>query len=109
MRVAELVHQLAGHPLHHVGVALAKSLACGQLESGVRALGQADQLVFHGRRQLARTQRQRRRLFVEGIDHIASRAGQAVMQREKEPACTTGRSEGVALVVMKVPINWAAL
>jgi hypothetical protein len=97
MRVAELVHQLAGHPLHHVGVALAKSLACGQLESGVRALGQADQLVFHGRRQLARTQRQRRRLFVEGIDHIASRARQAVMQREKSLPARRADPKGLRL------------
>ena len=32
--VAQLVHQLARHPLLHVGVALAKGLAGGQLEAG---------------------------------------------------------------------------
>ena len=75
VRVAQLVHQLARHPLHHVGVALAKGDTGRQLKGGVRAFGQADQLLFHGGRQLACAQRQRGGLFVEGVDHVTGRAG----------------------------------
>ena len=47
--VAQFIEQLARHPLQQLRVALAKSLACGQLKGGARAFGQAQQALLDGR------------------------------------------------------------
>lgn len=81
--VAHFVEQLAPHPLLHVGVALAKSLALGQLERGACALGQAHQALLHGGRELAVAQRERGRLVGEGVDDVAGGTRQTVMQGQE--------------------------
>ena len=78
--VTHFKQQLAGNPMHPVGIALAKSLSGRNVEGRAYALVQPEQALLHGGRQLARAQRQRGRLVVEGVDDVARRAGQAVMQ-----------------------------
>ncbi|MNV70317.1 hypothetical protein D3C71_1632750 [compost metagenome] len=82
-RVAQFIEQPACHPLHHVGIALSKGNAGRHMERGVRSFGQAQQQVFNLGRELAHAQRQGGRLALESIDHIARRAGQAVVQGQK--------------------------
>ena len=82
-RVAELREQLARHPLLHIGFALAESSASRQLKRGAGAFCQAQQALLHRWRQLARTQRQRGGLAAEGVNDVARRPGQAVMQGEE--------------------------
>jgi len=81
--VAHLREQLSGHPLLHVGIALAEGFAGGQLEGGMRALLQAHQALLHGGRKLAGAERQGRGLVGEGVDDVARRTGQPVVQGEK--------------------------
>lgn len=47
-RVAQLVQELARHPLLHLGLALAKGLARGKVDHRSRALFQADQALLDG-------------------------------------------------------------
>jgi hypothetical protein len=91
VRVAQFVEQLAGHPLLHVRIALAKSLARRQLKAGARAFWQAQQALFHSGRQLARAQRQRGGLVIEGVDHVTRRPGQAVVQSEERAGLNGGK------------------
>jgi len=83
MRVAHLAQQIAADPLQHIGVARPKGFALGQLKAGARALGQAHQMLLQGRRQLTRAQRQGGGLVRKGVDDVALRAGQAVVQGQK--------------------------
>ena len=46
-RVAQLVQQLARNPLLHVGLAVAKGFAGGNIERGARAFRQAQQALLH--------------------------------------------------------------
>ncbi len=91
VRVTHLVQELAGHPLQHVGIAVAKGLASRNLEGGAGALFQANQALLDRRSQLARAQGQGGRLAVEGVDDVARGAGQPVMQREKGSGRDAGR------------------
>ena len=81
--VAHVVQQLARHPLHHVGIALAKSLPGGQLKGRARALLQPQQALLNRRRQLTRAERQRGGLAREGVDDVPRRAAKAVVQGEE--------------------------
>jgi hypothetical protein len=82
-RIAQLVEQLARHPLLHVGVVVTKGLPGGQLDHRACAFGQAHQALLHAGRQLARTQRQSGGLFVEGVDDVPLWPRQAVVKRQK--------------------------
>jgi hypothetical protein len=73
VRVAQFIEQLARHPLHQLRVALAKGLTGWQLKGGACALGQADQPLLNGRRELARAQAQRGGLATEGVDDVRAR------------------------------------
>ncbi|MDT4854839.1 hypothetical protein FQZ97_891610 [compost metagenome] len=84
MRITQLVEQLARHPLHHVRLALAKGLALVQIDHGVAALLQTDQVLLDRGRKLTRPQAQRGGLAFKGVDdHLALRTGHAVVQGEK--------------------------
>src|SRR5574337_94698 len=83
LRVAELDQQLPRDPLQHRRVALAERLARGDLEHRARALGEAEQPLLHRRRQRAGAARQGRGPVGEGVDQIALRPGEPVVQRQK--------------------------
>ena len=55
------------------------------------ARGQAQQALLHGGRQLARAQRQRGGLVIEGVDHVTRRPGQAVVQSEERAGLDGGK------------------
>jgi len=94
VRVAQLVEQLARHPLHHLGLALAKRLAGGQLDHMAAALFQPDQALLDRRRELARTQAERGGLATESVnDHRALRSRHAVVQREKRSGLNLGHEQ----------------
>lgn len=90
--VAPLQQQLARNPLHHGGIALAESLASGNIERGTHTLVQSEQALFHGRGQLAGPERERGRLACKGVDDVACRAGEAVMQSQEGARLNLGRS-----------------
>src|SRR6218665_2525248 len=69
--IAELGQQTARDPLLHLGIALAEGRARRQLELLVRALGQAEQPLLDGWRQLAGAQRQRRRLAPQRVYYVS--------------------------------------
>ncbi len=91
VRVAQLVQQLLGHPLLHIGIALAKSLTGRHVKRGARAFGQAQEALLHGGRQLAGAQRQSGGFVGKSVDHIPRRAGQAVVQREEGARLNGGK------------------
>ena len=82
--LTEFIEQLAGHPLHHLGLALAKGFTGGQLDHGAGALFQADQPLLDGWRQLPGPQAERGGRSREGIDvGPALQIGHAVVQGEE--------------------------
>ncbi len=94
VRVAHVAQHFARQPLLHVGVALAKSGACGQLECGACALFHVHQAGFHRGGQFPRAQAQRGGLAGEGVDDVPSRAAQAVVQGEERARLDAGGRGG---------------
>jgi DNA repair protein RadC len=92
--VTHLREHLARQPLLHGRVAFAKGGTGGQLKGAVCALFQPDETGLHRRCQLARAQRERGGLGLEGVDDVPGRAAHAVMQREKGAWLYTSRRCG---------------
>ena len=78
-----LREQLALDPLQHLGIAFAEGVAGRELEGGARALLHADQALLDGGRELARAQRSVAGLSLEGVDDVARRPGQPVVQGQE--------------------------
>ena len=104
MWVAQLHEQLARNPLHHVRLALAKCGTCRQFKGLTSALVKPQQALLHRWRQFARAQRQRCGLTREGVDDVARRPGQAVMQGEEGAGVNLGNKWGLRTLDNHLPI-----
>ena len=95
MRIAQLVEQLARHPLHQLRLARTESLAGGKFYHLVAALLQAQETGFDRGRQLTRPQAQRGGLaVVKGVDDVAAiRTGHAVVQGQKRTGFDGGHGD----------------
>jgi hypothetical protein len=75
--------QLFRYPLDHLRIALAKRLASRKIKRGVCAFFEPEQALLHGWRELSCAKRKRGGFVVEGIDDVALRAAEPVVQGEE--------------------------